>query len=124
MFEKASRMKIRFQTAIGIITTEDLWGLKLTQLNDLAKSLNRQIKDAEEESFIAEPSSASKELTLKLDIVKHIIAVLLEEKDKKEKAKERKEQRDRLLEILNKKQNESLEAMSIEDIKKQLEALN
>lgn len=123
MFEKASRKKFRFQTTVGVLTTEDLWGLKLTQLNDLAKNMNRQIKEAEEESFIKKPSTANKELMDKFEIVKRIIAVLMEEEENKTKAKDRKEQRDRLLEILNKKQNESLETMSVEDIKKQLAAL-
>ena len=123
MFEKASRMKLRFQTAVGILATEDLWNLKLTQLNDLAKSLNKQIKEAEEESFIKEPSTANKELSLKFNIVKHIIGVLLEEKKAKEQAKEKKERRELLKSLLHKKQTEELEGMSVEDIQKELDKL-
>ena len=48
-FEKASRLKLRFNTAKGDITVEDLWDLKLESRNgfdleSVAQSLNRAVK--------------------------------------------------------------------------------
>ena len=59
MFEKATRRKLRFTSAAGLLSTEDLWDLPLTSatgkanLDDIAKALNRRLKDAEEVSFVA-----------------------------------------------------------------------
>ena len=41
MFEKASRLKLRFKTQNGIIAVDDLWDLTLDSLNTLAKALNK-----------------------------------------------------------------------------------
>jgi len=123
MFEKALRKKFRYNTVVGNLTTEDLWSLKLTQLNELAKSLNKELKEAEEESFIETRSASNTELSLKFDIVKHIISVLLQEKKDAADSKKKKEQKDQLLAILHRKQNESLENKSEAEILAMIEAL-
>ena len=56
MFEKATQEKYRFETTKGLVNTEDLWDLPLVGgnccLDDIAKDLNRDVKENEEESFI------------------------------------------------------------------------
>ncbi|MFA5457111.1 MAG: hypothetical protein WC261_05690, partial [Synergistaceae bacterium] len=52
MFEKATRMKLRIATGKGNLSVEDLWDLNLAQLNEVAKGLNRRVKELGEEDFL------------------------------------------------------------------------
>lgn len=123
MFEYATRNRLRFNYK-GQLTVEDLWQLPLSQLNEVAKGLNRQIKEEVEESFIEEKTSASKHLEVAFDIVKHIIGIKMDEKKAVKDASDRKAQREVILEILRKKQQSNLEDMSSEDLEKKLAKLS
>ena len=63
MFEQASRLKLRFTTARGSLSVEDLWDLPLTSttgkpnLDDIAKSLNRELRATSEETSFVEPNA-------------------------------------------------------------------
>lgn len=123
MFDIATRKKFRYNSEIGLLTTEDLWGLKLTQLDVIAKTLSKQIKEAEEESFISKPTTANKEATDKLDIVIHVIKVLIEEEESRKDAKKKREEKSLLTDLLHKKNMEELESMSKDDLLKKLASL-
>ena len=120
MFEKASKLKLRFSYK-GLVSVEDLWDISLTELNIIAKGVNRELKEiAGEEDFISVPNSSSKArdtLQLKLDILKHIIAVKMEQRDALKASKEKAEQKQKILEIISKKQDAALENKSIEELK-------
>jgi len=124
LFEQASRRKLRFETSIGQLSTEQLWELTLPQLNEVAVSLNRKVKDVSTESFIQTETKVPKDLSLRFEIVKAIIAVKLEEADKAKKSAERKVQRDKLLNALANKQDEKINSMSIKALEKELDALD
>jgi hypothetical protein len=129
IFEQASAKQLRFQTKSGQISTEDLWGLPLQSrtgklnLDDIARSVSSNIKSAEEESFVTTASAATTADTLRLDILKHIISV---KKDAAEKLKNERavaEQKQTLLKALANKKVQSIEAMSEEDLEKELAKL-
>lgn len=127
MFEQATRMKLRFQTPVGNVSIEDLWDLPLLRgkanLDDIAKSINRKLKESAEESFVVERSSENTELSLMFDIVKHVIKVKLEEKEQAKAASEKKERKERILSILADKEDEELKSKSSDELKSLLEAL-
>ena len=75
MFEKASRMKLRYQTNRGVISVEDLWDLSLESLDAIAISLNKKLKESQTESFIKTKTKDTTELELKFNIVKHNIDI-------------------------------------------------
>lgn len=130
MFEKATRQKLRFSTSVGLITTEDLWDLPLTaafkkpNLDHLARGIYNDLKGKEEVSFVeTRPDPEKAELELKLKIVKHIIAVKLDEKRKAEEASANAVRKQKIMEALERKQDGALENMSEEDLKAELAKL-
>lgn len=123
MFEKASKLKLRFKVENGLISTEDLWDMNLRSLDTLAKSLNRKLKD-NEESFIEEKSKASNEDELRFDIVKHVIQYKLVQKQAADDRAAKETRKKQILEIIQNKQNEALSSMSLEDLAKELQTLD
>jgi hypothetical protein len=123
MFEQATKQKVRFQTIKGHLSTEDLWDLPLIELNVLAKELNRSLKGLEDEDFITTDTKLNREkelFQLKFDVVRHVIAVKIEERDAKTRAKELAERNKLIQEIIFNKQNAELENKSVEELKAML----
>ena len=123
MFEKASRTKLRWNSSKGVLTVEHLWDLPLSQLDTIAKVTNKRIKEADEESFIAPKSAANAEDVLRLDIIKHIIAVRQAEQASILERKEKNNKRAILQEVLERKKSEALQNLSVEELQNQLNAL-
>lgn len=128
MFEQAVRLKLRFTTPQGPLMVEDLWDLPLTSkrganLNDLAKDLNRELKASTDEDFVNPTAKPNDVLKLKFDVVKHVIDVRLAENNAERLAVERRAQKDRLLELIARKQDESLASKSIEELTAMVESL-
>lgn len=122
MFEVAIRSKFRFNFR-GSISTEDLWDLSVTDLDSIFKVLNSQVKQVKEESLLGSKTKQDKELELKIDIIKYIVATKLEEQELRSKARETKEYEQKLLTIMADKQDEELKNKSVDEIKKMLEEL-
>jgi hypothetical protein len=122
LFEVASRSKTRFQFR-GLISTEDLWDLSLQNLDSIFKQLNSELSKAKEESLLSTKTKADKELDVKIEIVKHIVNIKLEEENLRLKAKAQKEQKQKIMEILSSKQDESLQNKSVDELKAMLEEL-
>lgn len=118
MFDKATRLKLRFESNKGLLSVEQVWDLSLTALNEMAKSLSRQVKAAEtdEEDFIGAKSNVDSELQLRFDVVKHIIGVKLKERDDSKDAAERKANNQVILELIQRKKQQELEGKSVEEL--------
>lgn len=122
MFEYATRNKIRFPFK-GLISVEDLWDLSLTNLDSIYKTLNKQVKQSEEESLLNTKTTVDKELDVQIAIVKHIVAVKLAEQEAREKASAKKAQKQKIMAIIASKQDEALQNSSVEDLQKMLDEL-
>jgi len=122
MFEKASRMKLRF-TCRGVCSVEDLWDLRLTELDAIFKALNTQLKARQGESLLGEVSGADKALDLQIEIVKHIVKTRLAERDAARASAEQAEKKQKILGIIAHKQNEVLLDTPLEDLMKMAEEL-
>lgn len=123
MFEKAVRGKLRFATPQGTLTVEDLWDLPLTSvragtanLNNIAKGIARELKNAEEEDFVSPKSGADEALRMKLEIVKRVIEVRQAENEAVRAAADRAEKKERIKELIAKKQDEALGSKSLEEL--------
>lgn len=123
LFEIATRNRYRFNYK-GVMTVEDLWSLRVEDLDAIFKMLNRQKKIADEDSLLATKSAEDQDLANKIDIVRYIVSVKLAEAAERVSAAEKKAQRDKIMEIVAKKKDKALEDMVIEDLMKKLEELN
>ncbi len=126
MFEKATKFKFRFNTSKGLLTTEDLWDLPLTNSNGLsldnvAKDLNREIKESEVESFVEIKGNKNLILESKFEIVKHIIKVRLDNAEKSRQLVEKRRKNERLRQLIANKKDEELSGKSVEELEKMLE---
>lgn len=123
LFEKATRLKLRFSTPQGDLSVEDLWDLPLTSasasranLNSIAKAVSRKLKDEGDEDFVTPQPKANEVLQLKLEIVKHVIHAKQQEREEADAAVAKREQKERLLELIQRKQDQVLEGKSLEEL--------
>ena len=132
MFEKASRLKLRYDTPQGTLSTEDLWDLPLTvrtgsgraNLDDLARSLDKQIKETGEVvSYVDETRTSDEKLQLRFDIVLHIIKARKAENQTLLESQTRATQKQQLLALIVQKKNESLTGKSLEELQAMVNAL-
>ena len=120
MFEVATRNKMRFPFR-GMISVEDLWDLSVENLDSVFKVLNSQIKQAKEESLLDTKTEEDEILELQIEIVKYIVMVKQQDKEKMIQAKSKKEKNQKILSIISAKTEASLQDKSIEELKKMLE---
>lgn len=128
MFEKATRIKLRFETVRGSVSVEDLWDLPLTSksgmsLNDVAKALNRNLDMLEEEDFVGAPDPQRATYELAFNIVKHIIAVRQAEAQAKTDAAAKRARAAKIRDILDQKADAALQSMDESALKAELAAL-
>lgn len=129
IFEQASRLKLRIETSKGQLSAEDLWDLPLSSttgkanLNDIAKALHRKLKNSDEISFVDAVVSTDTATQLSFDLVKHVIDVRLAENSAAAVIRDNREKRNKIMEILARKEDESLLSASSEDLRAMLASL-
>lgn len=129
MFQKATRMKLRFDSPKGPLTVEDLWDLPLTSatgkanLDEVARGLFRQLRSDDAVSFVEPTQKSNPVAQLKFDIAKHIIDVRVAENKALADARANADRKQTLLGIIAQKENEVLLGSSLDDLKKMAEAL-
>lgn len=131
MFEQASRQKLRFKAPQGFLTVEDLWDLDLTTarpervacLNEIAKTVSRELKAAGEEDFVTPKANVDTTLQLKFDIVRHVISVRMAENEAARVATARRAQKARILELIAQKQDTELVGKSLDELNAMVAAL-
>ena len=127
MFEEASRLKLRFDTAKGPLSVEDLWELPLTSarsisLDNIAVSLHQHMQNTGV-SFVRNDSEPDRLTKLRFDIVKHIIDVRLAERAKADNDKAIADRKQKILEIIARKEDAALESAPIEELRKLIAGL-
>lgn len=130
LFEKASRLKLRFPSNKGALAVEDLWDLPLTSptgkvnLDDIARTIYRQVKETGDDISFVTPAQKVDEIPqLQLEIVKHIITVRLAERDVLAQAALKREEKQKLLALIANKKNEVLAGKSLEELQAMVDRL-
>jgi hypothetical protein len=131
MYDAALRGKFRFESIKGLLSLETLWEVPLTSrdglnLNEIAKAAKRDVVEEAEENFVRPTTKdpRQRKAELKLDVVKHVISVRLKERDAAESRATRKLEKEKLLGILEKKQDAALEDLDEAAIEKRLKELD
>ena len=122
MFEKATRMKLRWGYR-GYIGVEDLWDLSVEELDTIFKGLARKVKAQEEESLLDTKSDEDKALAIQIGIVRHIVSVKLEEKESAKAAASNKARKQKLLSLMEEKQDEDLKGLSADELQAMIDNL-
>lgn len=90
-------------------------------LDDIARGLHKLLSESNV-SFV-KPAASDSLNQLRFDIVKRVIEVRQEEATAKAGEREKAAKRQKILELIEKRQDETLESLSLDDLKAQLEAL-
>lgn len=123
LFEIATRNRYRFPYK-GMVTVEDLWYLGVGDLDSIFKTLNRQKKASDEDSLLAVKTAEDSVLANKIDIVKYIVSVKLEDAERRKVEAENRIQREKILSIMAKKQDAALEGMDMAQLEAELAKLS
>lgn len=119
MFKEASKQKLRFVTAKGNLTVEQLWDLSIADLDTLAVSLEDAYNKSKGRSFVTAKTTKDKTIKLQFDVALEVLNTKVEEQQTLTEAKEIKEHNRKILELISRKKDGELEGKSI----KQLEAM-
>lgn len=125
MYKQAAMKKFRFETPQGYATIEDLFDLPLTSkrsanLNDIAIGLYQRIQGEHTISFVGDTPSASNQLTTMLELVKDVIATRKEELARRTKAAENAVAKQKIMAIIEQKNDAALSEKSIEELQAEL----
>ena len=129
IFEQAARQKIRFESVLGLLCVEDLWDLPLTSararanLDDVARLLDAELKSTSSVSFVNDVSEVNAKTKLMFDVVIHVINTKITEAKAAKSAADVREKKQKIMAIIERKQEESLSAASIDDLQQMLASL-
>jgi hypothetical protein len=122
MFEKASRIKLRYDYR-GLITVEDLWDLPLQALDSLYKKYNAEQRASSEDSLLKTTTPEDAETALRIEILKHVVGVRQAEALAKIEAKAKREKAQQINELIAEKEQQGLRDKSVDELRKMLEEL-
>lgn len=130
MFEIATRMKLRIASSRGLLSVEQLWDVLLRSNDDfnldaIARGTNKALKEMAEESFVVTSKSPEQEhLELALAVIKHVIAVKIDDDKKNRALAENRNEKEKLLEILARKEVSELGELTREQLEARIRALD
>ena len=123
MYKKASRLKLRFKTKFGMLTLDQLWDIKMSDLKVAVKDAHseyKKVSDIDSELSFLEGNSESENEVQKLtfEILKDVYTTRLQEAKSASEAAVVNHEIKHLEEILAAKREENLRNMSEEDLEK------
>lgn len=120
MYKRASKQKLRFNTAVGMLSVEQLWDLTITQLDALAVSLEKDHKASKGKTFLAVKTEKDKTAKLRFDIVLDVLNTKVELSERASKAAETKAHNQKILSKIQDRKDHELDEMSVEELEAQL----
>lgn len=123
LFLTATREKYRYKYR-GMLTTEDLWDLSLTELDELYLSLKiKTISESRPESLMSTKKQEDQALLNAIEIVKFIFTEKTNESKEHELRLRKTGEAQRIMEIIKRKEDAALEETDLEALKARLSEL-
>ncbi len=122
IFEYATRHKVRFPFK-GNLSVEDLWDLRVEDLDQIFKTLHTKQKQSQEESLLNTKNKEEELIDIQIAIIKYIVVVKLAEKEAQKKAAENKAKKQKIMAIMAARDEKALENSSDEELRRMLEEL-
>lgn len=126
-FKDATKRKLRFNIGQGHASTEDLWDMTLKSLDEAAVAIDTELGKTRK-SFLDNPdrvaTAAKADNELRLEVLKGVIETKQADNAAKRSAADKAARKAFLLNIQQKKRIDQLESFSMEDIEKELKALD
>ena len=118
MYKQAAKLSIRYNTPKGLLTTEQLWSLTQTDLAASIKSIKKTLKDSNDDelSFLEENKSVDVEAQLRYDILKDVFLTKKAENEAARNAADDKAKKQRIMELISEKKDESLKNKTVEEL--------
>lgn len=118
IFEKASRVKLRFDLN-GQVSVEQLWSANMQTLADYEQALTEVVEGYGKSTRRTRRNRTTEQEmnTLRLEIVTYILDVREQEAEEATNAAQNKEHNERILELLRNKQQQKLQDMTEEELK-------
>lgn len=115
IYKQASRQKLRIPTKVGSLTVEQVWGLSLPQLDELAVSLEENLEKSSRKSYLTEVSSQNQTTKLLFDIVLDILTTKLSEEQFATQQREIKEHNQKIMAMIAEDDEKELRNLSREE---------
>lgn len=119
LFLNAARKKYRYPYN-GQIMTEDLFDLDAVQLDCIYRGLTKAVKAGCENSLLDSASKEDRELLEKAEIVKFVFQYKQELAKRAEKAAETRKRNQRIMELIQQKEDGALAEKSIDELRDML----
>jgi hypothetical protein len=119
-FLEAARLKLRFDTKVGMLSQEQLFDIDLDELDALVVDLEDEWEESGGRSYLRKNSKKDKALKLMFKVALEILEYRVELRDAATEAKGTKEHNEKIMAIIADKEDEALKGMSPDELKKLL----
>jgi len=120
---EALQKGLRFEFK-GLISTEDLFDLDMSSLDIIYQKLSKELREISGDSLLDnEKADEIAWVQLKLDVVKHVFDIKKAEAEALRQKIANIEEKQRIMHIINEKENAELANLSIDELKEKLNDL-
>lgn len=122
-FIQASKMKLRFNTPKGLLSTEQLWDLTLVDLTTSIKASKKLLNKTEDNdlSFLEITTTVADQTEqLRFEILKEVYLTKKADNEAIRTAKENKEHNQKIMQLIEQKKDDKLSGLSIEELEKMI----
>lgn len=118
IYKQANRLGLRFNTNRGVLATEQLFQLSLSDLDALAVSL--EVSQAGKKSFIRETSQGDEIAKLKFDVALDVLNTIMKEQKDAREMLQNKRKNEKILALIAEKKDGALKEKTVEELEAML----